>query len=84
VVWVMGEETVPLSSGGDNNPVMGLDHAGEQTVVLLQSRFHRVRRGLPQARGTVDVGQQECDGPGRQVPRRSPSGCGFAMSQSLS
>ena len=61
-----GEETVTLPTRGDHHPAVLLDHAGDKTVVLLESYLHRVRDRLPQPRGALDVGQQERDRPGRQ------------------
>jgi hypothetical protein len=61
------EETVPLPAGGDHDPAMPLDHLHQQTVVPLQRHFHRLRHRLPQPGRPLDIGQQECDRPGRQI-----------------
>jgi hypothetical protein len=46
---------------------MPFDHLGEKTIVPLQRHLHRLRLGLPQSGGTLDVSQQERHRPDRQL-----------------
>ena len=61
------KETVTLPTRGDHRPAMPLDHLSQQPIMPLQRHLHRLRLGLPQPGGTLNVGQQECQCPRRQL-----------------
>jgi hypothetical protein len=61
------KKTVTLPSGGDHHPATIFDYRGQKTIVPLKRHLHRLRDCLPQPRGTLDIGQQQRDRPGKQV-----------------
>ena len=65
-----GEEAV--TGGLDHVPAVTLDGLDHQLVVSRQRRGHRVRMLFPQARRTLQIGEQERDRPRRQLRHRTP------------
>ena len=75
----------PVARGLDHIAAVGLDRLAQQLVVTGQRVAHRVGMLLPQARRTLDVGEQERDRPRRQLrqpdPLHRPSPSGKSTTQ---
>ena len=61
--WEDGHETVAHHL--DDAPLGALDRVGEDRVVTLHRRLHRVREPLPEPRARLEVGKDEREGLGR-------------------
>ena len=66
-----GEERVTL--GLDDDPRVGFDGLADDLIVGFENRDPTLRELLNQAGRALDVGEEEGDGSGRQLPHSRPS-----------
>ncbi|WP_420716100.1 hypothetical protein [Mycobacterium sp. 94-17] len=72
------DEAVALTLLDGPDPAVGGDHLRQRLVQPCHSNGHLVGLGLPQARGALDVGQQQRHGSGRQFAHGQVAPVSFA------